>query len=63
MKKSQLSSALLPSSGIVSSSLLAHILNNKYVLDLPLYRQEQELQRADVPISRQTIANRIIAAH
>ena len=63
MKKSMIPPALLPGSGLVSPSLLAHILNNKYVLSLPLYRQEQEFQRLGVPISRQTMANWVIMAH
>ena len=63
MKKSTVPPALLSGSGIVSPGLLAHILNSKYVLALPLYRQEQEFQRAGVPISRQTMANWILAAH
>ena len=45
MKKSTVPPALLPGSGIVSASLLAQIMNSKYVLALPLYRQEQELRR------------------
>ncbi len=63
MKKSEVPPPLLPNSGIVSPSLLAHILNSKYTLALPLYRQEQELARLGVPISRQTMANWIIAAY
>ena len=63
MKKSEVPAPLLPGSGIVTPGLLAHILHSKYVLALPLYRQEQELARLDVPISRQTMANWIIAAH
>ena len=63
MKKSTVPAPLLPNSGIVSPSLLAHILNSKYTLALPLYRQEQELARTGVPISRQTMANWIMAAH
>lgn len=63
MKKSAVPPALLPGSGVVSPSLLAYILHSKYVLALPLYRQEQELQRAGGPISRQTMANWILAAH
>lgn len=47
----------------VSPGLLAHILSNQYVLALPLYRQEQEFQRTEVPISRQTMANWIFAVH
>ena len=63
MKKSEVPAGLIPGSGIVSPSLLAHILNSKYTLALPLYRQEQEFQRLGVPISRQTMANWVIAAH
>lgn len=63
MKKSEIPAPMLPNSGIVSPSLLAHILNSKYTLALPLYRQEQELARIGVPISRQTMANWIMAAH
>ena len=54
---------LLPNSGIASSSLLAYILNSKYTLALPLCRQEQELARIGVSISRQTMANWIIIEH
>jgi len=63
MKKSEIPAPLIPNSGIVSPSLLAHILNSKYTLALPLYRQEQELRRIGVPVSRQTMANWIMAAH
>ncbi len=63
MKKRVLPPPLLPGSGLVSPSLLAHILNSKYVLALPLHRQEQEFQRLGVPISRQTMANWMVAAH
>ena len=44
MKKSTVPPSLLPGSGIVSASLLAQIMHSKYVLALPLYRQEQELR-------------------
>ena len=63
MKKSVVPPPLFPGSGLVTPSLLAHILNNKYVLALPLCRQEQEFQRLGAPISRQTMANWVIAAH
>ncbi len=63
MKKSEVPAPLIPNSGIVSPSLLAHILNSKYTLALPLYRQEQELARIGVPVSRQTMANWIMVAH
>lgn len=45
---------------IVTPSLLASILNVKYVNSPPLYRIEQEFQRNGVNISRQTMANWII---
>ena len=37
MKKGTVPAPLIPDSGIVSPSLLAHILNSKYTLALPLY--------------------------
>ena len=45
---------------IVTPSLLASILNVKYVNSSPLYRIEQEFLRNGVNISRQTMANWII---
>ena len=62
MKKSTVPPALLPGSGIVSASLLAQIMNSKYVLALPLYRQEQELRRLGLPVSRQTMSNWVLNA-
>ena len=62
MKKSTVPPALLPGSGIVSASLLAQIMNSKYVLALPLYRQEQELHRHGLPVSRQTMSNWVLIA-
>ena len=45
---------------IVTPSLLASVLNVKYVNSSPLYRIEQEFIRNGVNISRQTMANWII---
>lgn len=45
---------------IVTPSLAAAIMNAKYVNAMPLYRLEQEFQRNDVCISRQTMANWMI---
>lgn len=42
---------------IVTPSLLAEILNFKYVNAMPLYRLEQEFERNEIHISRQTMAN------
>jgi transposase len=65
MVKAAVPPPVIPGSGIASPSLLAFIVCNKYVLALPLYRQEQELQRLGIYISRQTLANWVIyaAAH
>ena len=62
MRKSTVPPALLPGSGIVSASLLAQIMHSKYVLALPLYRQEQELRRLGLPVSRQTMSNWVLTA-
>ena len=62
MKKSTVPPVLLPGSGIVSASLLAQIMNSKYVLALPLYRQEQELRRLGLPVSRQSMSNWVLTA-
>ena len=46
---------------IVTPSLGAAVLNGKYVLALPLYRIEQEFERNGFRLSRQTMANWVIA--
>ena len=51
---------LLPHS-IATPSLVAGIMNAKYTNALPLYRIEQEYQRYDLHISRQTMANWVIS--
>lgn len=45
---------------IVTPSLLAAILNTKYVNSVPLYRLEQEFKRYEVNLSRQVMANWVI---
>jgi transposase len=45
---------------LASPSLIAHIINQKYVLHLPLYRQEQAFLRDGISLSRQTMANWIV---
>ena len=47
-------------SSIATPSLVAGIMNGKYVNALPLYRMEQEFTRSGVPISRQTMAGWVI---
>ncbi len=45
---------------MVSPTLLAHIMNNKFTLGIPLYRQEKEFKRTMIPISRQNLANWVL---
>ena len=45
---------------IATPSLVAAVINGKYVNAVPLYRQEQEYKRNDVNISRQVMANWVI---
>jgi transposase len=40
-----------------SASVLAHVMTQKYVEGLPLYRQEQQFARLGIPFSRQNLAN------
>ena len=47
---------VLPGS-IVSPSAMAHIMTQKYVEGMPLYRQEKQLSRLGIDLSRQTLAN------
>ena len=41
---------------------IAHIMTQKFVMGSPLYRQEQELNRQGISLSRQTISNWILRA-
>ena len=47
---------------LASPSMIAYIMSRKYVEALPLYRQEQQLKKYGVEISRQTLANWMIRA-
>ena len=60
MLKAPVPAPVIRGSGIASPSLIAHIANQKYTLALPLYRQEQELARNKINLSRQTMANWLI---
>lgn len=46
---------------LVSPSMLAYIMNQKFSCAMPLFRQEQEFKRMGVKLSRQTMANWMIA--
>jgi len=50
---------VLPGS-LASPSAMAHIMTQKYVEGMPLYRQEASLSRLGVELSRQTLANWMI---
>lgn len=39
---------------------VAHIMTQKFVMGVPLYRQEQELQRSGIQLTRQTMSNWLI---
>lgn len=54
------SPAPLIKGSICSASLISYIINNKYVLALPLYRQEQEFRRLGMDITRQNMSNWLI---
>ena len=46
---------------LASPSILAHIMNQKFSCAMPLFRQEQEFKQMGVKLSRQTMANWMIA--
>ena len=45
---------------IASPGTLSHIVTDKYVNGLPLYRQEAQFNRLDIPLTRSTIAQWVI---
>jgi len=58
--KADAPNAVIPKS-MVSPSLLAFIANRKYCEAVPLYRQEQQFQNFGIDLSRQNLANWMIA--
>ena len=46
--------------GFASPEAVSHIMTQKFVMGSPLYRQEQELKRQGVRLSRQTMSNWIL---
>jgi transposase len=48
--------------GFASPEAVAHIMTQKFVMGVPLYRQEQEWNRQGIPLSRQTMSNWLIRA-
>ena len=53
--------AVIPGS-FASPEAIAQIMTQKFVMGSPLYRQEQELERMGVHLSRQTMSGRILRA-
>ena len=48
--------------GFASPEAIAHIATQKFVMAVPLYRQEQEWNRLGIDLSRQTMSNWLIKA-
>ena len=59
--KAKMPRPILPGS-LASPSMLAYIMDQKYTNSLPLYRQELQFSRLGVELSRQTMANWLLAA-
>ena len=53
--------SIIPGS-FATAEAIAHIMTQKFVMGSPLYRQEQELNRQGIPLSRQTMSNWILRA-
>lgn len=53
--------AVIPGS-FASPEAISHIMVQKFVMASPLYRQEQELNRSGIKLSRQTMSNWILRA-
>ena len=61
MVKSPVPAPVIPHS-YASPESIAHVMKEKYVNGVPLYRQEQEWKRAGLELSRATMANWVIIA-
>ena len=53
--------SIIPGS-FATSEAIAHIMTQKFVMGTPLYRQEQEMNRKGIYLSRQTMSNWILKA-
>jgi transposase len=58
--RAKMPNAVIPKS-MVSPSLLAFVMNRKYCEAVPLYRQQQQFQNYGIDLSRQNLANWMIA--
>ena len=50
------------SGSFATPEAIAHIMTQKFVMGIPLYRQEQEINRKGIQLSRQTMSNWILRA-
>ncbi|GMA48651.1 transposase [Alicyclobacillus contaminans] len=57
--KAQMPNPPIPGS-LASASMLAHVIDKKYVDGMPLYRQEQHFARQGLQLTRQTLANWVV---
>ena len=53
--------SIIPGS-FATAEAISYIMTQKFVMGSPLYRQEQELNRRGIPLSRQTMSNWILRA-
>lgn len=61
VQKTERLPSVIPGS-FASPEAIAHIMVQKFVMASPLYRQEQELHRSGIQLSRQTMSNWILRA-
>lgn len=61
MKKAPREKSLI-SGSFATPEAVAYLMTQKFVMGSPLYRQEQELKRQGIPLSRQTMSNWILRA-
>jgi transposase len=61
IKKAKMPESVIPKS-IASASSIAHVMTEKYVKAVPLYRQEQEWNRNGITLTRQTMSNWCVEA-
>ena len=61
IKKAPREKNIIPGS-FATPEAIAHIMTQKFVMGSPLYRQEQELNRKGIQLSRQTMSNWILKA-
>ena len=59
--KTAMGTPALIEKSLVSPSMMAYIMNQKFSCAMPLFRQEQELKRMGVKLSRQTMSNWMIS--